>query len=70
MEDNLLELRRRESKARGQLKSQGFILQKRTNHVDISHSGHYRILEGHNRNIVAGENFDMCIEDVERFIAE
>lgn len=63
-------LKSRESKARQQLKEQGYVLEKRTNTVDPYHSGCYRILNGHTGTVEAGANFDLTLDEVEKFIAE
>lgn len=60
----------REARARRQLKDQGFALDKHINTVNPYHSGCYRILNGHTGTIEAGADFNMTLEDVERFIAE
>lgn len=65
-----MENKNRENKARQQLKEQGYVLEKRTNTVDPYHSGCYRVLNGQTGNIEAGAEFDMTLEDVERFIME
>lgn len=59
-----------ENKARKQLKEQGYVLEKRTNTVNLYHSGCYRILNAHNGIIEAGANFDLTLDEVEKFIAE
>ena len=63
-------LKNRENKARRQLKELGFVLEKRTNTVDPYHSGCYRILNGHTGIIEAGADFDLTLDEVEKFIAE
>lgn len=63
-------IKNRESKARKQLKDQGYTLEKRTNNVDSYHSGCYRILNSWTGNIEGGAEFDMTIEDVEKFVLE
>lgn len=63
-------IKNHENKARQQLKDQGYVLQKRTNNVDPYHSGCYRILNSWTGMIEAGAEFDMTLEDVERFAAE
>lgn len=65
-----MENKSRENKARRQLKEQGYVLEKRTNTVDLYHSGCYRILNGQTRIIETGANFDLTLDEVERFIAE
>jgi len=63
-------LKNRENKARRQLKELGFVLEKRTNTVDPYHSGYYRILNGHTGTVEAGADFDLTVDEVEKFIAE
>ncbi|NBH80538.1 hypothetical protein D3Z52_20785 [Clostridiaceae bacterium] len=60
----------RENKARKALAKLGYTMQERTNTVDPYHNGNYRILDSFTGNIVAGENFDLTLEDVEKFISE
>lgn len=60
----------REDKVRKRLKDQGYTLEKRTNSVDLYHSGCYRIFNSWTGNIEAGADFDMTLEDVEKFVAE
>lgn len=64
------EIKIREDKARKQLKDQGYTLEKRTNNINLYHSGCYRILNSWTGNIEAGADFDMTLEDVEQFAAE
>lgn len=63
-------LKTRENKARHQLKEQGYILEKRTNTVNPYHSGCYRILNGHTGTVEAGADFDLTLDEVEKFISE
>ena len=63
-------LKKRENKARQQLKEQGYILEKRTNTVDPYHSGCYRILNVQTGIIEAGADFDLTLDEVEKFITE
>jgi hypothetical protein len=63
-------IKNRENKVRKQLKDQGYTLEKHVNHVDIYHIGCYRIINSFTGNIEAGRDFDMTLEDVERFAAE
>ena len=63
-------IKSRENKARKDLANLGYALQKRTNTADPYHNGSYRILNGFTGNIEAGENFDLTMEDVEKFINE
>lgn len=65
-----MENKNRENKARQQLKEQGYVLEKRTNTVDLYHRGCYRILNGHAGTVEAGANFDLTLDEVEKFIAE
>lgn len=67
---NKMNTKSRENKVRQQLEDQGYALDKHINRIDPYHSGCYRILDGHTGNIEAGANFDMTLEDVERFAAE
>ena len=60
----------RERKARRQLASQCYQLQKSTNKVIPLHTGCYRIIDTYFNRIEAGENYDLNLEDVETFIAE
>lgn len=64
------EIKTREDKARRRLKDQGYTLEKHTNNIDPYHSGCYRILNSWIGNIEAGADFDMTLEDVEKFVAE
>lgn len=65
-----MENKNRENKARQQLKEQGYVLEKRTNTVDSYHSGCYRILNGHTGTVEAGADFDLTLDEVEKFISE
>lgn len=65
-----MENKNRENKARQQLKEQGYVLEKRINTVDPYHSGCYRILNEHTGTVEAGANFDLTLDEVEKFIAE
>ena len=60
----------REHLARKALAKLGYTMQKRTNTADPYHNGNYRILDSFTGNIEAGENFDLTLEDVEKFINE
>ena len=60
----------RERKARRQLASQCYQLQKSINKVSPLHTGCYRIIDTYFNRIEAGENYDLSIDDVEAFIAE
>jgi len=59
-----------ERTARRKLEKQGYTLQKYQNTVNPYHSGCYRIVNTWNNTIEAGENFDLTLGDVERFINE
>ena len=56
--------------ARKALAKLGYTMQKRRNTADPYHNGSYRILDSFTGNIEAGENFDLTLEDVEKFINE
>lgn len=62
-----MNLKIRENKVRKQLQKQGFKLQKRRMNEDLYNIGQYRILEIHTNAIVTGENYDLTIDDVEKF---
>ncbi len=59
-----------ERTARNKLAKLGYIIQKRKNSIDLYHSGCYRIINAWNNTIEAGENFELTMEDVEKFINE
>lgn len=60
----------REGRARGRLKTQGFILKKsRTRNPKFNDAGGYMIVNLNNV-VEAGEKFDLSLDDVERFINE
>lgn len=58
-----------ESEARRKLENEGYALQVKRNHPDIYHNGCYRIISWNN-SIAAGENYDLTLEDVEKFISD
>lgn len=59
---DLANIKAREHKARRELATQGYALQR--------HGGCYRIVNGFTNVIETGENFDLTLEDVENFIEE
>lgn len=60
-----------ENKMRRELAKKGYLLKKRMpSKYDIYHSGCYRIVNAYSNYIEAGENFDLTIEDVQRFVEE
>lgn len=63
-------IKTRENNAKKQLKDQGYVLQKHTNTINPYHSGCYRILNSWTGVIEAGAEFDMTLEDIERFVTE
>ncbi len=63
-------MKSRENKVRKQLEKQGFKLQKRRTNKDIYHIGQYRILDLHTNTIVTGANYDLTIDDVEKYVDE
>lgn len=65
-----MNLKSRENKVRKQLQKQGFKLQKSRTNKDIYHIGQYRILDLHNNTIVTGANYDLTIDDVEKFVTD
>lgn len=66
----------RENKARRLLAKQGYSLHKSrvspiiSNSLNVDNYGGYQIVDSSNNFIVAGEKFNLSIEDVEKFIAE
>lgn len=67
---DLANIKAREHKARRELATQGYILQKHINTVNPYHFGCYQIVNGFTNAIETGENFDLTLEDVENFIKE
>ena len=67
----LVKISRTERAARMALARQGYQLKKNTKNLEINpyHSGCYRIVDTNNI-IVAGESFDMTLQDVWNFINE
>lgn len=63
-------LKSQENKIRRLLRKQGYALQKKVINCDPYHSGSYRILDLDNQVIVAGEEFDLTMEDIVDFIEE
>lgn len=61
----------REARARRQLNRQGYTLHKsRVITTTHDNQGGYMIVQSRNNAIEAGEQFNLALEDVERFIAE
>lgn len=67
--NNTETIKARENKARRKLAKDGYKLNKYRGTVDYSKVGNYRIINQNNA-IVAGENFDLTIDDVEKFAYE
>jgi len=65
-----MNLKSRENKVRKQLQKQGFKLQKCRKNKDIYNIGQYRILDIHTNTIVTGANYDLTIDDVEKFVGD
>lgn len=60
----------RENKLRRQLRNQGYILQKKVIKNNPYQSGCYRIVNTYFNRIETDENYNMTLEDVERFVNE
>ena len=61
----------REQRARRQLRQQGYALRKsRVRNWNIDNLGGYMVIEANRNLIVAGQRFDMSLDDVEHFIRE
>lgn len=60
----------RENKLRRQLRKQGYILQKKVIKNNPHQSGCYRIINAYFNRIETDENYNMTLEEVERFVNE
>lgn len=61
-------IRARENKARRKLAKEGYSLHKSRARLSIDNLGGYMISNDNDNTIVAGEKYDLSIEDVEKFI--
>lgn len=57
-----------ESRLRKMLIREGFGLRKSRSAYSGDNLGGYRIVELHNNSIVAGERFDLSLDDVKKFL--
>lgn len=62
------DIKARESKARRKLAKEGYSLHKSRARLSIDNLGGYMISYDYNNTIVAGENYSLSLEDVEKFI--
>ncbi len=63
--------KRREGRLRGRARTAGFRLKKdRARNYSSDHQGGYMIVNDWVNTIVAGEKFNMSLDDVEEFLAD
>ena len=70
MQEDDKAIKRKEQRLRRLLKKEGFYLKKSrtTKHHHVNDWGGYRIVLAFNNTCEAGVNYDLSLEDVERFL--